>query len=132
MNDTQIAESLRRLPRTNASPSFTSDVLRTVRQERAERRPARLSWRTAAAFAMAACLVIIIGQIALLRHDRQERMAALRAEQRQLAAELQDVKRGVPATEPPVVVLENDEGTRVIVELTDDDHTSPTPSKVIY
>ena len=81
---------------------------------------------------MAACLVIVV-HAALLRHDRQERLDALRAEQRQIAAELQDVKRvATPNTEPPVVVLENDEGTRVIVELNDDDTTSPTPTKVMY
>jgi hypothetical protein len=131
MNDTQIAESLRRLPRTSASPSFTSDVLRVVRRDTAERRPARLSWRAAAAFAMAACL-LIVAHAALLRHDHRERLAALRAEQQQIAAELQDVKRAAPRNDPPVVVLENDEGTRVIVELSDDDNTSPTPTKVIY
>lgn len=80
---------------------------------------------------MAACL-LIVAHAAMLRHDRRAHLDALRAEQRQIAAELQDVKRVAPRAEPPVVVLENDEGTRVIVELSDDDTTSPTPAKVIY
>lgn len=120
---------MRRLPRTNASPSFTSDVLRAVRTDAAEKRPARLSWRAAAAFAMAACLVIVV-HAAVLHHAKQQRIAELRAERQSIAAELETVKQSATTSEP-VVVLENDDGTRVIVDLSEDD-AAAQPSKVIY
>lgn len=119
---------MRRLPRTNASPSFTSDVMRGVRQAKAESRAPRLSWRAAAAFAMAACLVIVV-HAAVLHHAKQERIAALRAEQQSIARELETVKQATPVAEP-VVVLESDDGTRVIVDLSDD--ASARPANVIY
>ena len=105
---------MRTLPRTSASPAFTRNVLRSV-QEREEsvRRP--LVWRMAAAFAMAACLIAVV-QVALLEHRQHQHTVALRAEQQRLVAELDAVKKIAAASEP-VVVLENAEGTQVIMDL---------------
>jgi hypothetical protein len=129
MNDNQLADSMRALPRTKASPSFTSDVLRAVRRESAPKQ-ARVTWRTAAAFAMVACLMILV-HATFLRYSREQQLDAIRAEQARIEAELAAVKRNA-VTSDPVVVLENEDGTRVLVELTDGDNTAPTPTKVIY
>lgn len=112
MNDTQLGNCMRSLPRAKASPGFTSEVWRKthVAQPRAS-----FVWRMAAAVAMAACLVAVV-QVAILEHAQRTEAAALRAEQEQLKAELQAVKESAEDVEA-VVVFENDRGTRVIMDL---------------
>ena len=114
MNDTRLGDLMRNLPRTKASPAFTREVMRNV--GRASARPGQrpLFWRLAAAFAMAAVVVALVN-VAVLQH-RQQRTLALRAEQQKLEAELEAVKKIARETEP-MVVLENDQGTRVIIDL---------------
>lgn len=103
------------LPRAKASPAFTSDVLRRIRQDRCEERRTPLLWRFGAAFAMAACLAILVhGAIAV--HAHRQNVATLREERQQLEAELAAVKKIATESEP-VLVLEDDRGTRVIVDL---------------
>jgi Tfp pilus assembly protein PilN len=105
---------MRNLPRTNASPAFTREVMRKARGNgEGVRRP--LVWRMAAAFAMAACLLAAV-QLGVMQHRQRERTIALRAEQQQLVADLDDVKKIAEKSEP-VVVLENDQGTQVIMDL---------------
>lgn len=86
--------------------------MRAVRRGE-QRRPA--IFRLAAAFAMAVCLVAVV-QVAVMQHRQQQRTIALRAEQQKLEAELEAVKKIALETEPKVV-LENDQGTRVIMDL---------------
>lgn len=112
MNERELSEAIRALPRLKASPAFNREVMRRLRW-RPRQRPR--FWRLAAAVAMAACLVATL-QIAALQQAERKRMAALRAEQQRIEAELEAVKRIAADTEP-VVVLENDQGTRVIVDL---------------
>lgn len=69
----------------------------------------------AAAVAMAVCLVALVN-VAVMQHVQRQRTLALRAEQEQLEAELEAVKRIASEAEPQVV-LENDRGTRVIMDL---------------
>ena len=102
---------MRTLPRTNASPAFTREVMRKARS--VERKP--LVWRFAAAVAMAACLIAVVN-IAVLQQRQHERTVALRAERQKLEAELEKVKQSARDAEP-MVVLENDQGTRVIMDL---------------
>jgi hypothetical protein len=124
MNNDEIGHAMRRLPRTNASPRFTSDVLR-----RLEGRPnnhARVAWRLAAAFAMMLAVVVLAFETNAV-HTRRQRLYALRAEQQRIEAELQQVK--AVADDPrPVVVLESDD-TRVIVPVADRGaaHTAQQP-----
>ena len=115
MNDTQLADSMRTLPRTSASPAFTREVMRKLHRadEDAARRP--IVWRMAAAFAMAVCL-IAVAQFALIEHRQRARTIALREERQQIAADLASVKKSAAESEP-VVVLENSDGTRVIMDL---------------
>ena len=112
---------MKRLPRTNASPRFTSDVLRRVRSSASRTatddtlrdRPA---FRFAAAFAMMLCVALLAYQTAAV-HERHQRLDALRAEHQRIETELQQVK--ALADDPrPVVVLENGD-TRVIVPVAD-------------
>lgn len=105
---------MRSLPRASASPAFTREVMRTLHPSAAPA-PRAFVWRMAAAFAMAACL-LAFAQLAITQQRRQARTVALRAEQQQLQADLAAVKQNVRDSEP-VVVLENDHGTRVILDL---------------
>lgn len=69
----------------------------------------------AAAFAMVVCLVAV-AQIAVTEQRQRARMETLRAEQQRIEAELAAVKKIADDAEP-VVVLEDDQGTRVIMDL---------------
>ena len=109
---------MRVLPRAKASPAFTSDVLRSVRRDNAARAGVRrvpFVWRLAAGFAMVACIVAMVN-VAVLQHERRERLAELRTEQQKIEAELQAVKE-IATDAEPVFVLENEQGTRVIMDL---------------
>ena len=109
---------MRVLPRAKASPAFTSEVLRKARQQEASREDVRrvpFVWRMAAGFAMAVCIVAMI-QLAVAQQQRREHLAEMRAEQQKIEAELQAVKEIAKEAEP-MVVLENDRGTRVIMDL---------------
>jgi len=106
---------MRNLPRTSASPAFTREVMRSLSRASARSGQRPLFWRLAAAFAMAAVLVALVN-VAVLQHRQQQRTLALRAEQQKLEAELEAVKKIARETEP-MVVLENDRGTRVVMDL---------------
>jgi len=86
--------------------------MRAIRREES-RRP--LIWRLAAAFAMAVCLVALVN-VAWLQYRHAQRTSALRAEQQKIVAELEAVKKIANEAEPKVV-LENDRGARVIMDL---------------
>ena len=108
MTDEEVGKALRQLPRAVASQRFKSDVLRTIR---VAPRP-RIAWRMVAATAMT--LILVFGTYGVsLRHQRQQRIKALRAESQQIASELRRVKAKADESEP-IVVLENGD-TRVIV-----------------
>lgn len=122
MNDTQLSNSIRALPRVNASPAFTHDVLRRVWSASAPGTlaapafaPGPIVWRVAAVLAMAACLVAVL-QLAVVQQRQHAMTTALRLEQQKLEADLEAVKQSARDAEP-VVVLENDRGTRVIMDL---------------
>lgn len=105
---------MRELPRTNASPAFTREVMGKARV--ADHEPARpFVWRIAAAFAMAACLMVVV-QLAVMQQRQHDRTLALREERQRIEAELAAVKKIADRAEP-MVVLENDGGTRVILDL---------------
>ena len=111
MNNDEIGHAMKRLPRTNASPRFTFDVLRRL-EGRRNNGHARAAWRFAAAVAMMLCVAMLAFETSAV-HARHQRLDALRAEHQRIETELQQVK--AIADDPrPVVVLEND-NTRVIV-----------------
>jgi hypothetical protein len=90
--------------------------MRRIRQEKAcVERPRPLVWRLSAGFAMVACLAVLVHGAITLHAHRQE-VAEIRAERAQLAAELEAVKK-IAGESEPVLVLEDDRGTRVIMDL---------------
>ena len=90
--------------------------MRAVRRTGAEKtRSNPRAWRLAAAFAIVAFVLATV-QFAVIRNAERHRMAALRAEQQQLQAELQAVKQLAHEAEP-LFVLENEDGTRVIMDV---------------
>jgi hypothetical protein len=93
--------------------------MRRIRNEescrRTEERHVPFVWRLSAGFAMAACLAILVHG-ALTVHAQRQQVAELRVERQKLAAELQEVKKIANEAEP-VLVLEHDDGTRVIMDL---------------
>ncbi len=105
---------MRSLPRVNASPAFTSEVLRAARATKPEKH-VPFVWRMAAGIAMAACLLAVV-QIASMQYSRRQHVAELRVEQQKLEAELAAV-REIASKPEPMVVYENDQGTRVIMDL---------------
>lgn len=119
---------MRRLPRTNASPRFTSDVQRRL-EARRNHGHARVAWRFAAAFAMMLFVAFLAFETRSV-HARNRRLDALRAEQQRIETELQQVK--AIADDPrPVVVLEND-NTRLIVPVADRGNAHATPQPIMY
>ena len=104
---------MRALPRAKASPTFTFDVRRAIRAE-APGRPALMIRRLVAALAMAVCLIAIF-QIGAMQYERRK-LDALRVEQQRIQSELAAVKESAKDAEPRVV-LENDKGDRVIMDL---------------
>jgi hypothetical protein len=87
--------------------------IRTEQVAEEHRRP--LVWRMSAAFAMVACLAILVHGALVMQAHRQE-VAAMRIERQKLEAELQAVKK-IASESEPVIVLEHDNGTRVIMDL---------------
>ena len=109
---------MRSLPRASASPAFTREVMRKLHSEEAApehglSRP--WFWRAAAGFAMAACL-FAFAQLAVRQQRQEARTLALQAERQQLAEDLEAVKQ-IASDAEPVLVLEKDQGTRVIVDI---------------
>ena len=119
---------MRRLPRTNASPRFTSDVLRRLDAGRRQAH-ARVGWRFAAAFAMLLCVAVAAFETNAI-HSRHQRLDAMRVEQQRIETELQQVK-AIAEDPRPVVVLEND-NTRVIVPVASRGSAHSTQQPIIY
>jgi hypothetical protein len=86
-----------------------------MRKVRGAERRVPFAWRMAAAMAMAACLALVV-QVAVLEQTQRRKVAVLRAEHEKLQADLQAVKKSAEDARP-VVVLENDRGTRVIIDV---------------
>jgi hypothetical protein len=93
--------------------------MRRIRQEascdEAGERRVPFVWRMSAAFATAACLAVVVHG-AITVHAHRQDVAEMRVERQKLAAELEAVKKIANESEP-VLVLEHDNGTRVIMDL---------------
>jgi hypothetical protein len=123
MNDSEIGNAMRRLPRVTASPRFTSDVLR--RSAGSQPAPSRLRVGSTFAAVTAMVLMIIAGTYAAALRQRQERLASLRAERQRIEMELQRVKTLANQSQPVVVIESGD--TRLIVNRQD-----PKQSPLFY
>lgn len=113
MNDDDLNRALRELPREAASSGFTRRVL-----ARLDEAP-RPIWRRPLVLApMAAALVATLLTWSLTGHRKQERrarLAELRQEQQQLAAELAALKDQADSRE--VLYLGGDEGIDIVMDL---------------
>ena len=114
MNEADIGNAMRQLPRAKASPRFKPEVMRRA----GEHRRTRVVWRLAAVTAMV--LMIIAGTYAASLRQREHRLESLRAERQRIELDLQRVKALADQSQP-VVVLENGD-TRLIVN-----HHDPNP-----
>src|SRR5258708_36770592 len=90
MNNDEIGHAMKHLPRTNASPRFTSDVVRRL-EARRNNGYARVAWRFAAAVAMALCGAVLAFERSTV-HPRHQRLDPLRAEHQPNETATQQVK----------------------------------------
>ncbi len=95
----ELSDLLRSLPREPASRDFTARAL--ARRGEPHHSPPRLR----SAFAIALALVALLsGAISIRRHQEQTRLRQLRAEQRQILKELDELKALSKEREPRVFV----------------------------
>ena len=106
MDERDVTDALRDLPRVGPSEGFSERVLRKARTG-SRRRPDR--WR--APVLIAAAAVAALG-IAGERRHRRER--AIRDETRSIARELEGMKRTLPS---PVIDLGKKDGVRYVLDL---------------
>ena len=106
MDERELIEALRDLPRIVPGHDFSDAVLRRLRRDRDTK---SRSWRTPVLIAAAA--VAAVG-IATERERRQTR--ALRDETRAIARELEGMKRTLPS---PVIDLGRTDGVRYVLDL---------------
>jgi uncharacterized protein YlxW (UPF0749 family) len=99
-----------------------------MRKTRGPEKRVHFVWRLAAALAMTACLVLVV-QFAVIEHAQHRKYEVLRAEQEKLQADLQAVKKRAEDAQP-VVVLENDRGTRVIIDLESETDSAIQPASL--
>jgi len=116
MDENRISHLLRALPREEASPHFTAGVLRRLREPPRRAAPAR--WLVA----VATILILAVGFGAhqgwqwYEQRQTMARIAALRAEQRDLEAELESLEALI-AEAHPVVHLGSTRNVDLVVDL---------------
>lgn len=111
MND-RFDDLIRNAPRTAASEGFTTRVMSRVTAQRPSRTPR--AWRPA--FAAAALVVVsLLSGVAFEKHREAERLEAIRAEARQLEAELEALKK--QSAEASEVYLGGDGNREYVLDL---------------
>jgi hypothetical protein len=113
MGEEELDRLLALLPPRTAAPDFTRRVL-----ERLGRRPPARAPRLRLAAAACLILIVLAGAAVSVFHQRRERarLAAIRAEQRQIAAELEVLKRATRVADP-VVYLGGDDRVDYVLDL---------------
>ena len=107
MDENELIEALRALPRTSPSAAFSDGVLRRIREGARPRRS--VPWRASALLAAAA----VAGAGWVREHHRQE-ARALREETRAIAREIEGMKRTLPS---PLIDLGEKDGIRYVFDL---------------
>ena len=107
MDERELTEAIRELPRVGPGDGFTEAVLRRARAGGPE--PRFRPWRSSLLIAAAA--VVALG-VAREQRRRQER--ELRDEARSIARELEGMKRALPS---PVIDLGGKDGVRYVLDL---------------
>jgi len=120
-----LREALRSLPRARAADGFTERVLTHAEAARQAHRPrlAATRWAVAAAvggFALAGALAVPTFRAERTQNrERQARIQAIEAERRQLAAELEEIRRLAETAQgaSPVLYLGGDEDVDLVLDL---------------
>jgi len=112
MNDEQLNELLRSLPRRDSSAGFTTRVLSRLDEERRE--PARFPWAMAAALAAFVTVAGLSGQYFVEKQQSVERVEAFRVERQRITEELDELKRMAEQREPVIYLGGNEEAEYVI------------------
>jgi hypothetical protein len=106
MDDRDLGDLLRELPRVRAGADFDARVLRRIRGGRPAPR-----WVRALLPALAAAGAIVFAAALRRQETRRE---AVREETRALARELDEMKRALPS---PVVDVGGEDGVRYVIDL---------------
>jgi len=107
MDENELIEMLRALPKTSPSAGFSDGVLRRIREGARPRRT--IPW---GASALLAAAVIAGAGFARERHRREAR--AIREETRAIAREIEGMKRTLPS---PLIDLGEKDGVRYVFDL---------------
>ena len=107
MDERELKEALRDLPRIVPSGQFSDSVLRRVRRDSRETKPR--AWR---APLLIAAVAIAAGGIARERERRQAR--AIQEETRAIAREIEGMRRTLPS---PMIDLGERDGVRYVLDL---------------
>lgn len=113
MNDDRLHDVLATLPRDAASDGFTAATMQRLRDRRARRRRMPLVAAASVVFALTAG-ALTVRQVSEIREER--RLAALRAEQRAIAAELEELK-ALTDDQQAIVYVGGDENVDVVLDL---------------
>lgn len=107
MNDQELSQALRALPRESAPPGFAAAVLRRAGAP-AHRPRARRRFRLAAAALLVAGLATVVHQVEQAR-DRARSIETLEHERRALERELEEIKALAAATDALLWIEGEDE-----------------------
>jgi len=107
VDERDVAEVLRDLPRIGPSDGFSERVLRKARS--GGRTPRAGRWRAPVLIAAAA-----VAALGIAGEQRRRRERALRDETRSIARELEGMKRALPS---PMIDLGKKDGVRYVLDL---------------
>ena len=113
MND-RLDEMIRRTPRTGASSDFTTRVMARVGDDAPRARVS--SWRPALALAVLVFVAMLSG-VSWEKHREAQRLEAIRAEARQIEAELEALKK--QSAQASEVYLGGDGNREYVLDLRD-------------
>ena len=109
MDEREVKEALRDLPRIAPSAQFSDSVLRRIRRDARETKTR--PWRAPLVFAAVALAVAGIAR----ERERERRQArALRDETRAIAREIEGMRRTLPS---PMIDLGKSDGVRYVLDL---------------
>ena len=109
MDDLELREALRELPRVSPPTNFTETVLSRLRAARSSRRPAPV-WLAPVLVAAA----VLVAGVGLRRAERLRRAQSIRDETRSISREVDALKRTLPS---PVIDLGEKDGVRYVLDL---------------
>lgn len=114
MNDEQLNELLKRLPRRDSSSGFTGRLL--ARLDETRNRPVLFPWAAAAALISMVTVAGLTGHYFIDKEQQRQKIEAFRAEQQEIVLELQELKR-LAEESNPVIYLGGNEDVEYVIDL---------------